>query len=145
MGKKYKVGYTQGTFDLFHIGHLTLLLNAKELCDFLIVGINSDNLVKEYKHHFPIISQQERKQIVESIKVVDQCVIVETLDKVSILKKFHFDVVFIGDDWKNTERYKKAEEQFSRLGNIKIEYLPYTKGISTTDIKTKILKMQNNY
>ena len=81
MGKKYKVGYTQGVYDMFHIGHLNLLNHAKEYCDCLIVGVNSDELVQSYKHKTPVIKQEERRTIVTNIKAVDKCIIATTLDK----------------------------------------------------------------
>ena len=107
--KKYKIGYTQGTYDLFHIGHLNLLKNAKEQCEYLIVGINTDRLVKEYKNKNVVISEQDRAKIVESIKFVDEIILTDTLDKKD-MKKIGIDVVF----------------------------LPHTDGISSTDIRAKI-------
>lgn len=85
--KKYKIGYTQGVYDMFHIGHLNLLNNAKKYCDYLIVGINSDELVEKYKNKIPVISENERQIIVNNIKSVDQAIVVDTLDKEEILKK----------------------------------------------------------
>ena len=93
--KKYKIGYTQGVFDMFHIGHLNLLLHAKEQCDYLIVGVNSDELVENYKQKVPVIDEEARRTIVENIKCVDQAVIATTLDKVDAWNRYHFNVVFI--------------------------------------------------
>lgn len=129
--KKYKFGYTQGTFDMFHIGHLNLLCNAKDQCDFLIVGVNSDELVKSYKHKATVINEKERSEIVKNIKAVDKCIIVDTLDKVEILKKVHFDVIFIGDDWKGNARWKQTEKDLQPYG-VDVVYLKYTEGISST-------------
>ena len=105
--KKYKVGYTQGVYDMFHIGHLNLLNNARDLCEHLIVGVNSDELVTQYKHKLPVIPEEERRLIVANIKAVDACEIVDTLDKVENYKRFHYDAVFIGDDWKGNARWRK--------------------------------------
>lgn len=130
----YKVGYTQGTYDMFHVGHLNLINNAKKFCDFLIVGVNSDWLVNEYKHKTPVIPEKERQLIVANIKAVDQCVITHTLDKVQLWKELNFDVVFIGDDWKGDERWKQTEIDLQVFGAT-VVYLPYTNDISSTILR----------
>lgn len=135
--KKYKIGYTQGTYDLFHIGHLNLLNHAKEQCDYLIVGINTDRLVKEYKNKQVIIHEEERARIVEAIKAVDEVILTDTLDKNEIAKKIKFDAIFIGDDWINNERWIKTKEEMKKIG-IDVVFLPHTDGISTTEIRKKI-------
>ena len=135
--KPFKIGYTQGVFDLFHIGHLNLLRKAKEQCDFLIVGVNSDELVESYKHKTPVIPGEQRKEIVEAIRVVDQCILVDTLDKEVIWKEHPFDAIFIGDDWKGNERWKQTEEVLARHG-AKVVYLKYTEGISSSALRQKI-------
>ena len=96
--KKYKTGYTQGVFDMFHVGHLNLLNNAKEYCETLIVGVNSDKLVQNYKHKTPVINENDRMEIVRNIKSVDKVILADTLDKMEMLKKIHFDAIFIGSD-----------------------------------------------
>ena len=108
--KKYGIGYTQGTFDLFHIGHLNLINHAKECCDHLIVGVNSDELVRSYKNKTPVIAAEERAEIVRNIKAVDECYIVTTLDKLQALERYHFEAIFIGDDWKGDPRWKQTED-----------------------------------
>lgn len=135
--KKYKIGYTQGTYDLFHIGHLNLLNNAKKMCDYLIVGVNSDDLVKEYKNKETVIKQDDRAKIVSSIKGVDEVYITTTLDKLEILKQIKFDAIFIGSDWKDNSRWKKTKEDLQKLG-IDVVFLPHTDGISTTQISRKL-------
>lgn len=135
--KKYKIGYTQGTYDLFHIGHLNLLENAKKQCEYLIVGVNTDELVKEYKEKTPTIPVYERKRIIEALSVVDEVIITDTLDKVEILKDKKFDVVFIGDDWKNSNRWQNTIIELEKY-NIPVVFLPHTSGISTTIINEKI-------
>lgn len=135
--KKYKIGYTQGTFDLFHIGHLNLLNNAKKYCDYLIVGVNTDRLVQEYKNKEPVINEQDRAKIVEAIKVVDKVILTDTLDKNAVYDNFKFDAIFIGNDWQNNERWLKTKEDMKKSG-VDVIFLPYTVGISTTNIREVI-------
>lgn len=140
--KKYKIGYTCGVFDMFHVGHLNLLEKCKSMCDYLIVGVCNDDYVRNIKHKEPVYSEQDRVRILEALKVVDRAELVtieETNDKILAIEKFHFNVLFSGDDWKGSERYQKTEEQFKKYGAF-IEYFPYTQGISTTQIKEKIKK-----
>ena len=140
--KKYKIGYIYGVFDMFHVGHLNLLEKCKSMCDYLIVGVCNDDYVRNIKHKEPVYSEQDRVRILEALKVVDRAELVtieETNDKILAIEKFHFDVLFSGDDWKGSERYQKTEEQFKKYGAF-IEYFPYTQGISTTQIKEKIKK-----
>ena len=140
--KKYKIGYTCGVFDMFHVGHLNLLEKCKSMCDYLIVGVCNDDYVRNIKHKEPVYSEQDRVRILEALKVVDRAELVtieETNDKILAIEKFNFDVLFSGDDWKGSERYQKTEEQFKKYGAF-IEYFPYTQGISTTQIKEKIKK-----
>ena len=132
--KKYKVGYTQGVYDMFHIGHLNLLNNARELCEHLIVGVNSDELVTQYKHKLPVIPEEERRMIVADIKAVDACEIVDTLDKVENYKRFHYDAVFIGDDWKGNARWTQTEKDLAPYG-VDVVYLPHTQGICSTELR----------
>ncbi len=134
--KKYKIGYTQGVYDMFHIGHLNLLNNAKNDCDYLVVGVNADQLVQEYKHKKPVICEDERRAIVENIKAVDKAIIVNTLDKVELLQEVGYDVIFIGDDWKGTQRWVETENQLQERG-VDVIYLPYTKGISSTILRAE--------
>ncbi len=136
--KKYHIGYTQGVFDMFHIGHLNLLKRAKEQCDYLIVGVNSDALVKTYKKIETVIRQQERAEIVSSIQYVDYCVIVNTLDKIKQWKKHKFDAIFSGDDWKGNERWEKTENELKKVG-VDVIYLAYTAGISSTYLRDKMV------
>lgn len=138
--KKYKVGYTCGVFDLFHVGHLNLLERCKEQCEVLIVGMCDDKYVREIKKKEPVISEQDRLRILNALKCVDRAELVDietTNDKLLAHKKFNFDVLFSGDDWKGSERYRITEEQFADIG-VSIEYLPYTHGVSTSDIKQKM-------
>lgn len=134
--KKYKIGYTQGVYDMFHIGHLNLLNNAKKYCDKLIVGVNADSLVEEYKHKIPVVSESMRREIVANIKAVDDAVIVTTLDKITMFKQLHFNAVFIGDDWKGTPRWEITQAELNKYG-VDLIYLPYTQEISSTILREK--------
>lgn len=132
--KKYKIGYTQGVYDMFHVGHLNLLNNAKACCDHLIVGVNSDELVQQYKHKTPVINEEERKLIVENIKAVDEVLIADTLDKKAMLEKLHFEAVFIGDDWKDNPRWQATKAELSHYG-VDVVFLPHTDGITSTILR----------
>ncbi len=132
--KKYKVGYTQGVYDMFHIGHLNLINHAKEYCDYLIVGVNSDKLVEDYKKKRTVINENERVAIVSNIKAVDEAIIVDCLDKEAILEKIHFDAVFIGDDWKGSQRWNETEAALAKHG-VDVVYLKHTDGISSTILR----------
>lgn len=128
------IGYTTGVFDMFHIGHLNILKNAKEYCDYLVVGVSTDELVKRYKGEKPIIPFDERKEIINSIKYVDKVVAQVTLDKIDAWNELHYNVLFHGDDWKGTQLYDDVERYLQEKG-VKIMYFPYTKNISSTKLK----------
>ncbi|MCQ2336039.1 MAG: adenylyltransferase/cytidyltransferase family protein [Paludibacteraceae bacterium] len=130
------IGYTAGVYDLFHIGHLNLLKNAKGMCDKLIVGVTTDELVS-YKGKKPMIPFVDRIEIVRNIKYVDAVVPQADMDKLSMCKKIGATILFVGDDWYNTDKWNKYEEEFTKEG-IKIIYFPYTKGISSTRL-TKLI------
>ena len=125
------VGYTTGVFDLFHIGHLNILRRAREKCDKLIVGVTTDELLKVYKNKSPIIPFEERISIVKSIKYVDEVVPQENMDKLSHWDYLKFNIVFVGDDWQNTDKWNKIESDFNKIG-VKVVYFPYTEGTSST-------------
>lgn len=140
--KKYKVGYVQGSFDMFHIGHLNLIKNAKSICDYLIVGVNSDELMKSFKHKTPIIPEDERLEIIEAIRYVDEAHIVTNRDKLEALDKFHYQALIMGDDWKGTDFYKKVEQQLKEK-NAEVVYFPYTKTTSSTLLRDAIYERVN--
>tara|TARA_B100000902_G_scaffold148353_1_gene145104 strand:- start:774 stop:1208 length:435 start_codon:yes stop_codon:yes gene_type:complete len=125
------IGYTTGVFDLFHIGHLNILRRAREKCDKLIVGVTTDELLKIYKNKSPIIPFEERISIVKSIKYVDEVVPQDNMDKLSHWDDLKFNVVFVGDDWQNTDKWNKIESDFNNVG-VKVVYFPYTEGTSST-------------
>ena len=136
--KKYKIGYTTGVFDMFHIGHLNILKKAKEQCDYLIVGVSTDELVQSYKNKTPIIPFEERAEIVSSIKYVDQVVTQDSLNKVDAWKKYHFDVVFHGDDWKGSKLYQDIETGLKQVGCDTV-YFKHTAGISSTMLSEALI------
>ena len=135
--KKKVIGYTTGVFDMFHIGHLNIIKKAKEYCDYLIVGVSTDELVRDYKGKTPIIPFKERYAIVEAIKYVDQVVPQTTMDKMQAWENLHFDVMFHGTDWKGSDMYNKLIEQFKAVG-VEVVFLPHTDGISST-LRSEVL------
>ena len=139
--KKYKIGYTDGTYDLFHIGHLNMIETAKEYCEYLIVAVHGDKVVQEEKPNSPIIGEEDRRRIVAAIKGVDQAEITSFRDKRKLWELYHFVVIFIGDDWKGTERWNRFEKELKEIG-VDVVYVPYTQAISTTEIKNRILKIK---
>ena len=136
MMKKYNIGYTQGTFDMFHIGHLNLLHQARELCDCLIVGVNTDLLVNEYKHKQPVVNERDRAAIIGELRCVDRVVLCDTLSKTDAWQRLHFDAIFIGSDWKGNERWRQTELDLKPLG-AEVVYLRHTDGISSSLLREK--------
>ena len=134
------IGYTSGVYDLFHVGHLNLLKNAKGLCDKLIVGVSVDELVA-YKHKRAVIPFQERLEIVRSIKYVDAAIPQDDLDKFKMWEKLHFDVLFVGDDWFKSERGQEMEKKFDEVG-VRVVYFPYTKGTSSTLLTEALARLR---
>ena len=133
------IGYTCGVYDMFHIGHLNLLRNAKSMCDKLIVGVTTDELVS-YKNKQAIIPFDERVEIVKSIKYVDAVIPQENMDKFSACKKIKADYLFVGDDWYGTEKWNNYEKELEKIGT-KIIYFPYTKHTSSTILKEALRKI----
>jgi glycerol-3-phosphate cytidylyltransferase len=140
--KKYKKGYTTGVFDLFHIGHLNILKRAKEQCEYLIVGVSTDEVVQGYKKKTPVIPFEERIAIVEAIKYVDKVVPQTSMDKFEAWEKLIFDAIFHGDDWKGSKMYEEIEKKFSAVG-VDMVYFPYTKGTSSTVLSKVLTKVLN--
>ncbi len=135
--KKYKIGYTTGVFDLFHIGHLNILRRAKEQCEYLIVGVSTDDLVESYKHRRPVIPFEERYEIVGAIRYVDRVVAQTTMDKMKAWEEYHFDALFHGTDWKGSELYDQIEKKLEMVGADMV-FLPHTTGTSSTMIADRL-------
>lgn len=135
--KKFKVGYTTGVYDMFHIGHLNVIKRAKEQCDFLVVGVTTDELCFKRKNKYPIIPQEERMAIVAEMRCVDQVVPQEDMDKLAAVKKYGADAVFVGSDWKGTDAWNKYEKEFAEVG-CTVVYLDHTDGISSTILRDRL-------
>ncbi len=137
--KKYRIGYTTGVFDMFHIGHLNILKNAKEQCDYLIVGVTTDELCQRRKHKKPIINEKDRMSIVEAIRYVDKVVPQVDMEKIRPVVEMNVEVVFVGSDWKGSAAWNSYEKQFAEVG-CDVVYLEHTDGISSTYLREIITK-----
>lgn len=131
------IGYTTGVYDMFHIGHLNILKRAKEQCDYLIVGVSTDELVLRDKNKTPIIPFRERCAIVEAIKYVDKVVPQADKNKFAAWEEYHFNKMFVGSDWKGTPQWDAFEKQFEPV-NVEIIYLTHTDGISSTILRDRL-------
>lgn len=140
MEKKMVIGYTTGVFDMFHIGHLNILQRAKEQCDYLIVGVSTDELVMDYKKKKPIIPFEERIRIIEALRCVDKVVPQTSMDKLSAWNDLHFDVLFHGSDWKGSQMYDKVINDLAQVG-VQVVFLPYTTGVSSTLLSEVLYNM----
>ena len=137
------VGYTAGVFDMFHIGHLRILERARSLCDSLVVGVSTDELVADYKGKTPIIPYSDRSAIVASSRYVDKVVPQENRDKFGAWERYKFDVMFVGDDWKGKPLFVDIERRFKEVG-VEVVYFPYTKNISSTRLTSVLEELERN-
>lgn len=133
----YRIGYAPGAYDLFHIGHLNLLRQAKEHCDFLIAGVVADDVLTKHKGVTPTIPLKERLEIVRNVRFVDAAVPALTNDKVEIWNELHFNVLFKGDDWQGTEKGVKLERDFAVLG-VEVVYFKYSAATSSSALRRKL-------
>lgn len=134
------IGYTTGVFDMFHVGHLNILKQAKAKSDYLIVGVSTDELVLSEKHKTPIIRYEDRVEIVKAIKYVDEVVPQIDKNKFEAWQKYKFDRMFVGSDWKGTTIWEQLEEQFEPLG-VEIVYFDHTDGISSTILRDRLIEI----
>jgi glycerol-3-phosphate cytidylyltransferase len=134
---KLKVGYAAGVFDLFHIGHLNVIKKAKKNCDYLIVGVTTDEETYRLKSRYPLIPFIERKEIIKSLKYVDRVVPEKDSNKLLAYNNLKFDIIFKGDDQKGSEKWIKYEKEFKKKG-VKIVFFKYTKSTSSTKIRKLI-------
>ena len=135
------VGYTTGVFDMFHVGHLNLLWRAREACDRLIVGVSTDEVVREYKGHDPIVRFEERVAIVQALRYVDEVVPQTTMDKFAAWEKLRFNRLFHGNDWKGSAMYNEVEAKLKAVG-VEVVYFPYTQGTSSTLLAERLREPQ---
>lgn len=134
------IGYTTGVFDLFHIGHLNIIKQAKKECDYLIVGVTTDELCLKLKNRKPIIPLKERIEIIKSIRGVDQVVEQREIDELADYDRLHFNIIFKGSDWQNTNKWKILEKNFAQKG-VKVKFFPYTRNTSSTTIRKVLEKI----
>lgn len=131
------IGYTTGVYDMFHIGHLNIIKRAKAQCDYLIVGVSTDELVQREKNKTPIIPFADRVSILEAIKYVDKVVPQTDKNKYGAWENYHFNKMFVGSDWKGTQTWNGYEKQFAPV-NVEIIYLDHTDGISSTILRNRL-------
>lgn len=134
------VGYTTGVYDLFHVGHVNMLRNAKSMCDRLIVGVTVDELVA-YKNKSSVIPFEERIEIVRACRYVDLAVPQDTMNKLDAYNRYKFHKMFVGDDWFKSEKWDDYEKEFKNVG-VDIIYFPYTKSTSSTLINSTLQKLR---
>tara|TARA_X000000368_G_C22656112_1_gene547500 strand:+ start:28 stop:459 length:432 start_codon:yes stop_codon:yes gene_type:complete len=137
------IGYTTGVYDLFHIGHLSILNKAKKMCDKLIVGVTTDELMISYKNKKSVIPYEERSEIVSNIKSVDVVVPQDSMNKLDAWKKLKFNIMFVGDDWHDTPKWNLIEEDLKKQ-DVKIVYFPYTKGTSSTLVNQTLVNLRDD-
>lgn len=143
--KKYKNVYVIGVFDLFHRGHVELLRRSKELGEKLIVAINSDHFVSLYKRP-PVFSENDRLEIVKACRYVDECFISNTYDNKPFIEKYDIDAIVHGDDWERSSYLKQivVTEEYLAERNIDLVLLPYTKGVSSSELLKKIKESKSS-
>jgi len=138
-GKHWKKGYVSGTFDMFHVGHLNLIHRAKERCDYLVVGVLSDEVAVKFKQKLPVIPLDERMEIIGALKYVDEVDVTTEafIDKVIAWENYKFDAMFSGDDHLY-DGWTKEEAELSERG-ADLVFFPYTKEVTTTLLQDIIL------
>jgi glycerol-3-phosphate cytidylyltransferase len=129
------IGYTAGVFDILHMGHINILRNAKAVCDYLIVGVTTDQLAEEAKGKRPVQLFEERIEIVRSLRFVDAAIPQDTYDKTALHERLKFDVMIVGDDW-----FGKWEKWEGALKGVRIIYFPRTGGVSSTKLRGKLAR-----
>jgi glycerol-3-phosphate cytidylyltransferase len=134
-----RVGYAPGVYDLFHIGHLNVLRNARQVCDYLVAGVLTDEMAERAKGASPVVPLAERLDIVRSIRFVDEAVAEDVPDKLEMWERLRFDLIIKGDDWKGTPRGDRLEADFARVG-VEVAYLPYTLRTSSTLLRQALLR-----
>ncbi|GAB3701077.1 adenylyltransferase/cytidyltransferase family protein [Corynebacterium nasicanis] len=133
------VGYVPGGFDMLHVGHINILIAARDLCTHLVVGVATDDSLQRMKGRLPVIPCEERKQIVRSLRFVDEVVEDRDQDKRLAWQRRPFDVLFKGDDWKGTDKGARLERELAEVG-AEVVYLPYTPTTSSSVLREFLLK-----
>lgn len=136
---RYKVGYTTGVFDMFHVGHLNILKRAKEQCETLVVGVTTDELCYKRKNKYPIVNERERMEIVAAIRYVDKVIPQADMEKIKPVRELGADAVFVGSDWKGTASWDQYERDFAEVGCV-VVYLDHTDGVSSSILREKLGK-----
>lgn len=137
--KKFKIGYTTGVFDMFHVGHLNILKRAKEQCETLVVGVTTDELCYKRKNKYPIVNERERMEIVAAIRYVDKVIPQADMEKIKPVRELGADAVFVGSDWKGTASWDQYERDFAEVG-CTVVYLDHTDGVSSSILREKLGK-----
>jgi glycerol-3-phosphate cytidylyltransferase len=130
-------GFTSGSFDMFHIGHLNLIRRAREQCDRLIIGLNSDEFIYSYKHKYPVIPAKDRKEILKACRYVDDVIIKDIPDSFSVWEKYYYDKLFIGSDYCGSPQYTELDKLLRQV-NAEVVFLSYTEGISSSILRKKL-------
>lgn len=136
------VGYAPGVFDMFHVGHLNILRRAGLLCDYLIAGVLTDTRALDRKGRWPTVPEQERLEIVASMRFVDEAILETQADRLAVWEAVRFDAIYKGDDWKGTEKGRQLEQQLEPVG-VKVIYLPYTQHTSTTLLRAAVNRAES--
>jgi glycerol-3-phosphate cytidylyltransferase len=126
-----RIGFAPGVYDLFHIGHLNILREARKHCDRLVAGVTSDDLTARLKGRVPVVPLAERLEIVQGVRYVDEAVVETEVDKLSTWRRVGFHVIFKGDDWLGTPKWMEYERRFAEVG-VDVVYFPYTMHTSST-------------
>lgn len=129
-----RIGYAPGAYDLFHVGHLNILRQAKSRCDYLVAGVVSDDMCARTKGRRPIIPLEERLEIVRNVRFVDDVYAEMTPEKLDSWREVHFTHIFKGDDWRGTPKGEKLESDFAAVG-VEVIYFPYTVHTSSTMLR----------
>lgn len=137
-----RIGYAAGAFDLFHVGHLNILRQARMRCDYLIAGVVSDEQLLIRKGHLPVVPLGERLAVVEAIKYVDEVHPEILPNKIDTWRGCHFDIFFKGDDWRGSPAGLDLERQFAEVG-VAVEYFPYTLHTSSTILRRTLNKINS--
>jgi glycerol-3-phosphate cytidylyltransferase len=144
VGAGERIAYLPGVFDMFHIGHLKIIRNARALCDRLIVGVVSDERAEIAKGQPPVVPLAERLEIVRSIRHADDAVVEDVGDKREMWRRIGFTMIVKGDDWKGTAKGDKLESDFAPLG-VEIVYLPYTVHTSSTLLRQGLQRIVSGF